>query len=188
MFSVKIDDSQVKKFVKESPRRADWALREALSMAGGHYRKDLRKSIEQGKIGGPKGLHPLTKGKRKNRRSPLYALGKLVRFKVSRIKKTNFRLWFGFLGGGKRYFRQKLTSLQVAKIHEGGKRIRVTPAMRRKAAAMGHPIKKSTRFIQIPARPMIEPFWQKIKAGLPGYVEKRFFQKFFSKENPRLGI
>jgi len=188
MFSVKIDDRQIKRFVKTSPQRADWALREAFSMAGGHYRKELRADIEQGRIGGPKELHPLTEGKRKKPRSPLYSLGKMVRFKVSRIKKTRFRLWFGFLGGGARYFRQQLTALQVAKMHEYGKRIRITPAMRRKAAAMGSPIKKSTRYLEIPARPMIGPFWRKVKAGLAGYIEKRFFQKFLSKENPRIGL
>jgi len=188
MFSVKIDDSQIMKFARKSPARADWALRESFKMAGGHYRKKLRAAIEQGRVGGKKELHPLTTGKRKKQRSPLYALGKLVRFRVSRIQKTQFRLWFGFLGGGKRFFKQKLTALQVAKIHEGGKRIRVTPAMRRRAAAMGHPIKKTTRFLKIPARPVIEPFYRKVKAGLPGYIERRFFEKFFSKQNPRLKI
>lgn len=60
--------------------------------------------------------------------------------------------------------------------------------MRKKAAAMGRPIKKSTKFLKIPARPMIGPFWKQIKHEIPKYVEKRFFQKFFSKEEPRLKI
>lgn len=65
MIQVKIDDSQIKKFIDKSPQRANWALREALSMAGGHYREVLKQNIRHGRIGGPQGLHPLSKSYKK---------------------------------------------------------------------------------------------------------------------------
>lgn len=195
MFQVKIDDSQIKRFIKTSPKRAEWSLKEALAMAGGHYRGVLKSNVMHGRFGGPAKIHPLTAAGQNRHRSPLYNMAKygLISFRVSSSKAIGgLRLWIGFLsqknrrinvGGGK-----KVTIPALAKIHEQGKRIRVTPQMRKMAAAKGLPLKKSTKFLQIPARPVIAPFWQKIKGQIPKYIERRFFQKFFSKENSRLKI
>ncbi len=188
--SVKVHDKELIRSFKVSPKRANWANREAFKMAGGHFRKKLRRDIEMGKIGGPKAVNPLTRMKGpKHRGNAVSYLGRLVRFKVG-LSKGQMLLRLGFLPDKSRFkFAGKsITIPTLGKIHEFGKRFRVTPQMKRYLAAIGFPIKKSTRFFSIPARPMIGPFFNREKNNFPKYINKRFFQKFLGKGRPDIRI
>jgi len=194
VFQIKIDDSQIRRFLKVSPQRAEWSLKEALKMTGGHYRKALQQDIRHGRIGGDKTLNPITERGRDRRKPPLFNLGSMTRFRVSKSRKAGgLMLRVGFLNIGKLKVGTK-SVVAVAKIHEEGKRIRVTPKMRKFFAREKHEnrggayLKKSTKFLTIPKRPIIEPFWRRYRNEIPRYLERRFFQKFFSKENARLRI
>jgi len=196
MLTIEIDDSQLQHFIKTSPKRADWAMREALLAMGGHLRNKMIDYIEKGGEGWPPLIwHPEDK--------PLQALASLVRYTVSRSTKTNrLTMQVGFFWGKaskmssttykgfKRRFKSKfgMTPAALAKIHEYGKRVRITPGMRRYMAAHGNPLKATTTHRTIPARPIIAPVFRKNKAKIPGYIEKKFFANFFSKKNPRLGV
>jgi len=212
MFSVKIDDKQVQKFFKTSPRRSRWAMSEALKMTGGHYRKQMREFIEKGGEGWPP-LSPITREQKMRaggKTTPLYFLGRFIRYKYVQGQKGQ-KVSFGFfpskmmsktrrLATGQKYtltakgrresFKRSfgMSPHMLLKYHELGKKRRVTERMRRRFAAMGYPLKKGTTSVSIPARPIISTIFKKEKNKIPKYIERRFFQKFFSKENPRLAI
>jgi hypothetical protein len=181
MINIKIDDKQIMDFAKKSPKRARWASAEALKMCGGHYRKKLRAYIEQGGENWPP-LSPTTI-KIKERQglrhlTPLYGLGKYSRFRYG-VRKGIQRVTLGFLT-------PKIA--RIIRICEVGRRRKVTPALRKFYHVMGVHLKKSTKYINIPARPIIKPFWKKHEKGVQIYIEKRFFEKFFSKEKSRIKI
>jgi len=205
-FTIKIDDRQVKRFMQQSPARAKWANTEALKMTGGHIRKKARKYIESGGQGWPP-LSPLTK----HRRSPLYFMGRLIRWRYGTAKGIP-KVAIGFFPTAKRRKRERIATGSVYKISttktkraafksyfgmtydafmkmvEYGKRIRVTPAMRKRFAAVGTPLRASTKVLNIPARPILGPIYRKEQNLIPKYYETKFFQKFFSKENPAIRI
>lgn len=210
MFKIDIDDSQVVKFTRISPQRGRWAAAEALKMTGGHMRKKIRRFIEKGGEGWAP-LHPVTEAGRKKKRSPLFLLGRLVRFKYSTYRGAQ-RVQVGFFptrtlkkrarqksgqkyslrGAGKEQARFEssmgMTDAALARLHEYGKRRRVSARMRRKLGAMGLGLRKKTRALEIPPRPMIGPVFRKEHNAIPLYFERRFFQKFFCGEKPRLRI
>jgi hypothetical protein len=93
LFTVKIDDSQLQKFLRESPKRANWALSEAIKSAGGHWRKEFIKFIESAGSGLWAPLRPMTKAIKeaggfegKEATSPLYFLRKMISFKFTSPK------------------------------------------------------------------------------------------------------
>jgi hypothetical protein len=163
---VEIDDKQIMDFCKKSPKRAQWAMSEALKMAGGHYRKKMRAFIEGGGENW-KALHPVTK----KGKSPLFNLGKMVGFKYGKSKGAQ-RVQIGFFG--KR-------PAKLARELGYGKKLKITEGIRGFFARRGVFLKKTTKYITLPARAIIEPFWRKITSTAPAYIEKRFFEKFFSK-------
>jgi hypothetical protein len=207
MFSVKIDDSQVKKFMEESPRRAAWAMKEALTMTGGHLRKQMREHIERGGTG----WKPLSSKTKKQKRDagytgkqasqPLYFMGRMARFKYIKSKAAGQRVEVGFFPvaskkvggtvgqqrkGWKRSF--GMTHEKFFKLHEYGGKMRVKKKTRGAFGRYGHPLKKSTTTLDIPARPMLGPVWRKNKTRIGPYLIERFFQRFFSKDFSKLKI
>ncbi len=191
MIHIEINDKQVQQFIKKSPARANWAIKEAFGKAGGHYRKKLKMDILHGKYP----LDPLSEVVTRSRsasRPPLALLNRIIFFKVRRIKKTFQQLALGYMAGAKglgaRPFGGKFTITQIAKMHEYGKRTRVTDRTRGRFARMGFPLKKETKFIKIPARPVIDFFYNRYKQAMPKYIENAFFEIFFSKRNQRLKI
>ncbi len=184
--NVKIDDRQLQSFMKRSPDRAHWALRESLLAASGHTRKEMKKFVERG----GEGWAPLAL----ESGVPLKALANLVRYKVTVSGKRGVvRGQAGFYWGrvrgqsAKQYkaFKARfkasfdMSVAQLYRIHSEGRSQRVTPAMRRMFAAMGHPLRKGTTTIHLPARPTVGPVWSRIRGSIPGYVEKKFFRNFF---------
>ena len=218
-FDIKIDDRQVQRFMKISPARASWANIEALKMTGGHLRGKIRGFIESG----GRGWQPLSparradaaghqlENKKKKGKSPLYFMGRLIRWKYSRSKGIP-KVTIGLFPSVKRRKRDRMatgltykisttkklredfkagfgmTYAAFANMMEYGKRIRVTPQMRRMFQAAGAPLLSTTKTLTIPARPAVGPVYRKEKSHIPIYFERRFFQKFFSKENPRVSI
>jgi len=163
---VKIDDRQIMDFVKKSPARSRWAMSEALKMTGGHFRKKLRAFIESGGENWPPGHPLLSKG-----RTPLYNLGKFARFKYGRYKGDQ-RVQIGFFG-------------DIAKIIRKvgyGKKVRVTGGLKEYFIRRKVFLKKTTKILTVPARLIFEPFLRKEERNMLAYIEKNFFEKFFSRE------
>jgi len=178
MIKVQVDDRQIKEFFQKSPARSQWAMKEALSMAGGHYRKILREYIEKGGESWPP-LKPVTQAGKTGRKTPLFGMGKMVRFKVGKVK--------GILSASVGFLAKGLP--KIARIHEAGKRIRVTPGLRGMFAARGFPLRAITKWLQVPKRPMIDWLWERhVSKDAGDYVEKRFFEKFFSDEKEKIGF
>ncbi|MCK9326042.1 MAG: hypothetical protein M0P69_11180 [Bacteroidales bacterium] len=191
MFNIEIDDSQIKKFIAKSPQQANWAMKEASAMAGGHYKNWLRRWI----LSGGRGSWPRLK---KSEKSPLKALSNLAHFKVSRVQKTKFKIQIGFFWAKARgtskiaYAKRKarfrrsfnMSPAQLVRIHEYGRTQRVTRSMRGALAAQGMPLKKSTKRLKTPKREMVGALWRQKKREIPNYIETRFFLKFFDKKNP----
>ena len=174
MFDVKVDVSQLDRFLKESPKRADWALRESLGAAGGSLRKKVIKHIKDGA-----GWAPLSKKtrdiKRKGnigagrvRTDPLELFARLVKFKVGKSK-GNLRVQVGFFNT-KSWFKSYygVGAATIARLHETGR--------------------KSYKYGKRPIRQMIAPVWRRERSRMTGYVEKKFFKVFFSKRKPSLKI
>lgn len=171
MIKVKIDDSQIMDFVEKSPARSRWAMSEALKMTGGHFRKKLRKFIESGGENWPAGHPLLSRG-----RTPLYGMGALVRFKYGKFK-GNQRVQVGFF------------ERQVAKIARNvgyGRRVRVTEGLREYFIRRKVYLKKTTKTLTVPARPIFDPFLRREERNMLAYMEKRFFEKFFGKEKSKI--
>ena len=183
MIGVEIDDRQITEFFKKSPKRAEWAMKEALSMAGGHFRNKLRAYIESGGQGWP-GLHPATRaGKGYKGGTPLHGMGRFVRFQVGKVKgvMTASIGWVKGKGGQALSAKTLKGIRKVGRISETGKRIKITSGLRYVFIRRGFPLRPETKQLQIPKRPMIEWLWNIIKREAGPYIEKRFFEKFFSK-------
>jgi len=71
-----------------------------------------------------------------------------------------------------------LTQEQLARKHEFGQTVRVTKAMRRAMAAMGHPLKKSTTSLPVPPRPMVRTVYAKNREAIERYYRDKFTVKF----------
>lgn len=197
-FSIEYKDQAARDLIDKYPRRVKWATGEAIQMAGGHYRKKLQAHFERG-AGKP--LSFITRRIKQARGlperlfRPLYNLGKLVRYKYTGGKNPRARVGFftdvkrgntGFNRKERARFRTYfgVTPASLARKHEEGKAYRVTPEKRRMMAAMGAPLRASTRTVKVPARRPFERFWQQEKAGVGRYLKKRFLQKLVSAEGP----
>ena len=191
MLRIEVDDKQIQQFIKNSPERAGWALKESFGKAGGHYRKRLKDAMTRGDFA-LTALSGMTTRGRTESRPPLAMLNRLIFFKVRKIKRTFQELSLGYMAGAKglsgKIFWGKFTITQMAKMHEYGQRRRVTEKMRDQFARMGYPLKETTKLVTIPPRPVIQLFWQRYKTEIPKYIEDAFFEIFFSSRNPRLKI
>ena len=171
MYTVKIDDSQLNRFLKESPRRANWALKESLKAAGYHLRKRVRRQIEQAAGWPPLSRKTIEKKQSENinsgrfRTDPLEIFSRLigVKYGVSKGKQRvrvgffNTRSWF------KNYY--GVGAATIASLHEAGR--------------------KSPKHGRRPLRPMIKPLLNYIQTRIPKYIERKFFKVFFRKRKGR---
>lgn len=197
-FQVTIDTSEIDKFLLKSPKRALWAARESLSMAGGHWRKEISMHTSTG--GGGK-WDPLKKPRPEwhggfvGMMTPLKTMHNFVRFRVSKIKKTYLRLRVGFfhvkLGNQtaqqyrdyKARWKEKLgmTPAAMMKIHARGRSQRVTKKVRGQMHRMGWHLKKSTSVLKTPKRDPVGDVYQRDKHKILIYLENRFYQKWFNR-------
>lgn len=186
------------------PKRAKWATQEAIQMSGGHYREKLRKFIESGGSGWRPLSVPNLNGK-----GPLFGLGKLVRFRFTGGQSPRARIGFStetkkeYLGRLRNADRSAwksrkaslftkretmrfragfgMSSAQLAMKHEFGQTVAISDAMRGRLHGMGIHLKSGKTTIQVPARPMFGPFWERERDGIPEYVRRRFWEKMESK-------
>jgi len=192
-------DEVVKNLSVKYPALAERARKSALSSTGWWIRTELRNHVEYGGSGWPS-LHPLSKSRRKdkagnwktaNKRSPLDWMGKYARY-IMAGDKESVTIDFGRSKKGKAGSVDKYLSA-IARKHERGATVKVTPSMRRKMAmtAMGRkgkrkgepgtgyfPLKTSTKYLQIPKRPSIGPVFRKVKPKVAGYMRDKFWAAF----------
>ena len=64
---------------------------------------------------------------------------------------------------------------RLGTIQEKGKRVRVTPKMRRFYLAAGFNMSRNKRYIEIPKRPTIEPEYKENQKHIPRYVEDKIW-------------
>ena len=178
------------------------AAKDALAQTGGHVRGLVRRYIESGGAGW-RGLSSMTLAMRSRVLSPLFNLAQLVRFKVN-TSSGKLRVQIGFFPTAKKKKAERaatggkwkmlkgrsaaaerarfktsmgLTQEQLARKHEFGQQIRVTKAMRRALAAMGHPLKKTTTTLPVPARPTISTVYRQNAAHIENYFQEKFAVK-----------
>jgi len=175
MINIEIDDRQIQSFMKSSPKRAEWAMSEALKMAGGHIRKDLKAYIESG-LSEMKPLHPVTVAGKRGKTTPLYNLAKAISFKYGRSKGAQ-RVRIGWISKG-------LPVIVRRALY--GRRQRVTEKIRSMFHHRGYHLRKSTKMLTTPERPALTTFWSRKEKEIPAYVEKRFSEKFFSAAKTKL--
>ncbi|MGE4293706.1 MAG: hypothetical protein AB7E32_16025 [Desulfovibrio sp.] len=192
-------DDVVRNLSVKYPALAERARKSALSSTGFMIRTELRNHVEYGGTGWPS-LHPLSKSRRKDKagmwktaskRSPLDWLGKYARY-IMAPDKESVTIDFGRSRKGQAGSVDKYLSA-IARKHERGAKVKVTPAMRRKMAmtAMGRkgkrrgepgagyfPLKAMTKYLTIPKRPSIGPVFRKIKPKVAGYMRDKFWAAF----------
>lgn len=173
---VTIDDKQIQRFFKGSPKRAKWAMKESLSKAGGHFGTSERagnslKTWIKNQEAGLAKLHPVTLKGRKGGKSPLYNIAKWVSFKYGMIKGLQ-TVRIGFLGKGQPAIIRKLFY---------GKRFRATPKIRALFHHRGVHLRKKTKMLEVPARQALDAFWRSKARLTHKYIEDNFFLKFFQK-------
>lgn len=178
---VEIDDKQIMDFIKRSPKRANWALTEALKMAGGHFgtKKGGKNSLRTWMLGMTRNLaelHPVTIAGQRTKQGPLAGLHKIVSFKFSRAKKIP-QVRIGWLAKG---------APKLVRALLFGRRTRITPQVRALFHRRGVHLRKTTKMRTVPARPALDQFWRaKVPLMFP-YVERNFFLKFFGKQRTNL--
>ena len=176
MVKIEIDDKQIMDFFKSSPKRSKWAMSEALKKTGGHYRKDLKAYVESG-LANMAPLHPVSLVGREGNPTPLYNLAKKISFKYGMSKGAQ-RVQIGWIGKGAVIVKRALY----------GRRHRVTEKTRKMFHYRGYHLRAQTKMLTTPARPALTEFWKNKERGVLLYVEKNFFEKFFSKGKPRIGF
>jgi hypothetical protein len=170
MIIIKIDDSGLQKFLKESPLRAQWAAKETMTAAGLHLRKRWVNHIK--KAEGWPGLAQSTierkrkynTGAGKYRTSPLEIFERLLRVRISTAGGT-IRVTAGFFNT--RSFFKKFFGVgaaTIAKLHEGGS--------------------DGGRYGKRPHRPIIGPVWSKEGPRMKQYIKVKFYSIFFSNKRP----
>ena len=196
--------SEATKAVMNLPGKFLKAKKSAMGSVGWLIMSEMRNHVEYGP---PEweDLHGLTNTYRKKRganagrwvkrqrkpHSPASWLGKFARYRVS---KSGSLVQIDF-GKGKRKganpgkLDPKLAA--IARRIDAGERIAVTKKMRKKWAATWFragknpilgvnffPLKKSTKFIEIPARPIFDPVFKKISPMISGFFEKKFWDSY----------
>ncbi len=153
------------------------AARTAVKVEGFRLMKALKSDIKAGAPGG-RPFSPLTKMAtyrrgRNRKKPPLYRLAVPVRYRTD-YRKGHMDMTIGFVDP---YKGPKLSKSwkKIAKLHQSGGRVPVTSSMEKALRLMGARmkkrkitrkvanvffLKKSTTHFDIPARPIIDPFWQ----------------------------
>lgn len=128
-------------------------------------RDAIRKSYREGRPEHQR-LHPFTI-KRKGHGQPLFETGKLAdSVKVIMVPKTEDRTDFSV---GIEDREQAIK----AQVHEAGATLRVTERMRMYLRSIGLKLKKTTRFLTIPPRPVFAPALQESLSGMADDVQQQ---------------
>lgn len=137
-------------------------------------RDTIRRMYREGRPEHQK-LHPFTI-KQKGHGQPLFEHGKLaaaVNVFITPVHEDRTDFSVGVLDG---------TEAIKAQVHEGGATIRVTPKMRTYLRNRGLKLKKSTRFITIPPRPVFLPALQEAMPGISDDIHQQLKQTLLGKK------
>ena len=160
---IRSETDEALEYLKKHPQWLARARRSALASLAWNMQQAIRRQYETGE-----GWPPV---KYKDKEGMQF-LGRFVRYRVIAGRKAI--LFMGKSNKGVRPMSSHPWLSRIARKHEYGSTIRVTPRMRRKMAAMGHPMRKSTRSIEIPARPAFHKIWQQWEPKIPQTFEEKF--------------
>lgn len=166
----------LKKIANKNPEYMDRAVKSA----GWYMQQEIKQGIRSGAPGGRpyRNYSDITrsrtleamrgrKGKRKRRLSaahkPMGRLYNAVRYK---FYSDSHRVLVGWVSR---------SSEKIGTIQEEGKRVNVTPKMRKFFWAAGYNISPKKRYIEIPARPTIDPEYRENRREIPQYIEKKIW-------------
>jgi len=168
--------SNIQKFQKEL-EKADKArvsaARTAVKVEGYWLKNQLKIEIERGAPGGqrfsPLSLIAQARKYRSKNKSPLHRLGKLVRYRTSYTQKGGMTFEVGFVNPTKGAKLSK-SWVRLVQLHQEGRKIPVKEEMRKGLITIAQGmkkgkirnvffLKKTTTDVKIPARPIIDPFW-----------------------------
>lgn len=163
MMKIRYDNRDLMEYFENEPKQSRYAMNVALKMTGGHVRKQMKRDIENDVENWEK-LHPISD----HGETPLKRLGGMVSFRYRSFKGAQM-VQIGFLG--KR-------AAQLARELGYGKRIRVTDAIREYFVKRGFPLRKVTKTLRLPARPIIDPFIDRSETEILSYLERNFIEKW----------
>jgi hypothetical protein len=160
------------------------ALETAIRVSGYRLRKTLQQEIRSGAPGGQR-FAPLSLMARKRgksaKRSPLRRLATAVRYHVTR---DPFSMAVGWVGP-----RVSKSWKRIAEEHQKGFTIPVTDPMREYLAQRGARLGKRSRFrrvfflrastreFQVPARPILDPFWERHREAVWRQIRRDYRRK-----------
>ncbi|MBT3368233.1 MAG: hypothetical protein HN416_13855 [Nitrospina sp.] len=165
--------NQFKRELEQADKNRIKAARLAVRVEAARLRKVLGDEIESGAPGG-RSLSPLSeiakarRYRRKNK-NPLYMFKKLARYRAHETSDGGYQVDIGFSGLGKDDPATSGRWQKLIYMHQAGARIPVTHDLRKGLIAIAKGmrgkkknvffLKKSTTAIDVPARPIIESFW-----------------------------
>lgn len=192
--------SEATKAVLKLPGLFERARKSALKSTGWYVQQELRNHVEYGGTNWP-ALHPLTKKfrhkyglgshwvKRTHHPGPLFWLGKFARYRVD-ADGREVTICFGKSKRGSPGTEDR-GLMWVVRRAEEGETIHVTPAMRRFLAATRRkrpkqqepgrtyfPLKKTTRRLKVPPRPIFGPVFKKVRPKIMPWFERKFWDAF----------
>ena len=173
--------SNLQKTLKAANKEERKALNTAIKVQGFQTRKELQAQIRKGAQ-----FEPLTHiakyaGKRKSR--PLKSLAKALRYEIP--QKDPIEMHVGWVGS-----KTSKSWKRIAEKQQKGFKVRITDEMRAffrsrlrkestvpKRAQQYFKVRKSTEYLETPARPIIDPFWEKNKERIFRNVAKNWARK-----------
>lgn len=197
-----VEIENYEKLLRKFPDYAERAMTSAMKSEGFRLKKIIQKHIKTRGSGQWKKLNPHTgivnkakggstivknyklgwkgkKGQKKRRRiywesktstrtAPLFRLAAGVRY---HFDKESMGVSIGFVNP-----KTPLPLWSLAHKHAFGDQVQITPRMRRFLFAMGFPVKKSTKTLEIPKRQTIEPVFEAEKENIFSNLETKFFK------------
>ncbi len=176
------------KALKAESRRSEKALNVALRVEGFQLSRALKKEIRQGAPGGRQ-FRPLTflarrwgGGRQLRPNKPLQRLALAVRYFVA--KQKPYEVHVGWTGP-----RVSKSWKRLAQLHQKGFTAAMTTSRRRYFARKGGAmspraagrrflfLKKSTRQFRTPARPILDPFWDRHQEAAWMNIRRNFKRK-----------
>lgn len=174
----------LKRDIKREGRRARYSMNLAVRVEGFRLMRLLKKEIREGAPGG-KRLEPLSVIARKRlhrgRNEPLRRLSLGVRYHVTRWDPVQMHVgWTGPRVSRRWKF--------LAKKLQEGFRTRVTPGIREYLASYGGGmrsrqarryffLRRNTRYLRTPARPIMDPFWRAHETDARRNIVRNFRRK-----------
>lgn len=186
--SAKIVDTATP-FLKKVAKRNPYYMDKAVKSAGWWMRKEIKAGIKSGAPGGEP-YDKYSKVTKSGRLEAMRGRGKIKsgkRYRAPRrywLKKQHKPMGKLYTATRYRFYKDSHRALvgwinrsaeRIGTIQEEGKKIRITPAMRRFYFAAGFALSKGKKYIEIPARPTIDPEYEENAKKIPEYIEDKIW-------------